>query len=188
MNHSIIHPMNHSIHTRLATPADAPALALVAQQTFIDTYAEKNDPISMREHVQDFFGVAQQLAEILDPQYRNILLLNDEHIIGFAQVVQKPAPACVTEYLMPNQSSKTIALYRYYVDKAWHGKGVATSLLTAALDAAKQAQADHIWLTVWQFNPRAIAYYKKMGFTQVGETHFQFAQERQTDFVMMKAL
>lgn len=171
--------MQKNIFTRLATPADAEPLAHLAKQTFIDTYAETNDAESMREHVQTYFGKAQQLAEINDPHYSNILLFADEQMIGFAQVVQKPAPACLNQ-------DKVIALYRYYLDKTWHGKGVASILLNAALIAAKQAQADSMWLTVWEFNPRAIAYYKKMGFTQVGETHFQFAQEVQTDFVLVR--
>lgn len=171
--------MQKNIFTRLATPSDAYQLAQLAKQTFIDTYAATNDAQSMREHVQTYFGEAQQLAEINDPHYSNILLCADEQLIGFAQVVQKPAPACVTE-------DKSIALYRYYLDKAWHGKGVANTLLNAAITAAKQASADAMWLTVWEFNPRAIAYYKKIGFTQVGETHFQFAQEVQTDFVLIR--
>jgi ribosomal protein S18 acetylase RimI-like enzyme len=44
-----------------------------------------------------------------------------------------------------------------------------------------------LWLGVWERNPRAIAFYAKCGFVDVGEHAFIFGTEEQTDRVMARA-
>ena len=78
---------------RLAKQEDASALADLARQTFIETYAEQNDAEQIRTHCDKNFGVAQQSKEIADPNYVVILAYHDEALVGFAQVVNNPAPA-----------------------------------------------------------------------------------------------
>ncbi|MEL6322107.1 MAG: N-acetyltransferase, partial [Cyanobacteria bacterium J06626_14] len=69
--------------------------------------------------------------------------------------------------------------------KEWHGRGVAHKLMAKILSTASDAGADHIWLGVWEHNPRAIAFYGKYGFRVVGEHTFQFGSDPQRDLVMM---
>ena len=58
----------------------------------------------------------------------------------------------------------------------------------AALDEARMLGARTAWLGVWEFNPRAIAFYKKCGFMLVGDHDFLFADVVQTDLVMSRPL
>jgi ribosomal protein S18 acetylase RimI-like enzyme len=54
-----------------------------------------------------------------------------------------------------------------------------------------QAQARHartLWLGVWEHNPRAIAFYRKRGFQDVGSHEFLLGQDRQTDRLMVLAI
>jgi GNAT superfamily N-acetyltransferase len=76
---------------------------------------------------------------------------------------------------------------RFYVDRPWIGRGVAQHLMNAALDEARSLGAKTIWLGVWEFNPRAIAFYRKCGFELVGDHEFLFADVVQTDLVMSRA-
>jgi hypothetical protein len=41
-----------------------------------------------------------------------------------------------------------------------------------------------VWLSVWDQNPRAIAFYRKVGFEDVGSTEFGVGSDRQTDRIM----
>jgi diamine N-acetyltransferase len=41
---------------------------------------------------------------------------------------------------------------------------------------------------VWKENPRGIAFYKKWGFTIVGEQGFQMGEELQEDWIMSRQL
>ena len=58
-------------------------------------------------------------------------------------------------------------------------------LLRAA--AAKRGAAT-VWLTVWNQNPRAIAFYRTMGFTNAGRVSFHLGNDEQTDFLMVRSL
>jgi ribosomal protein S18 acetylase RimI-like enzyme len=41
-----------------------------------------------------------------------------------------------------------------------------------------------MWLGVWEHNPRAIAFYHKHGFVDVGDHVFLLGEDPQTDIIM----
>lgn len=54
--------------------------------------------------------------------------------------------------------------------------------------AALELGGRHLWLGVWERNPRAIAFYVKQGFTKVGSHDFIVGSDRQTDWVFTSPL
>jgi ribosomal protein S18 acetylase RimI-like enzyme len=60
--------------------------------------------------------------------------------------------------------------------------------MDAVLSEAQARQARTLWLGVWERNPRAIAFYRKRGFQDVGSHEFLLGQDRQTDRVMVLAI
>ncbi|MBY0573369.1 MAG: GNAT family N-acetyltransferase [Undibacterium sp.] len=166
---------------RRATADDAAALAQLARRTFVESYASLCDEQAMRNHCDRHFGEAQQRAEILDPHYVVLLLYVGEELVGLAQVVRRTLPACLTQ-------TNAIALQRYYLLQTWQGKGLGQALLNAVIEAALSLGGVYLWLSVWEKNPRAIAYYLKAGFACMGETGYLFDDEMQTDLVMLKQI
>jgi ribosomal protein S18 acetylase RimI-like enzyme len=79
-------------------------------------------------------------------------------------------------------------LYRFYVDRSAHGSGVAQQLMAAARAAAREFGGRHLWLSVWERNPRALSFYKKEDFVDVGSTDFYVGSDRQTDRVLLASL
>jgi ribosomal protein S18 acetylase RimI-like enzyme len=75
-----------------------------------------------------------------------------------------------------------------YVSKEWHGKGVAQDLMAASIVMAEESNADHVWLGVWERNPRAIAFYRKLGFSEVGDHVFVLGADPQRDIIMTREL
>ena len=57
-----------------------------------------------------------------------------------------------------------------------------------ALDAARELGGQHVWLGVWERNARAMAFYRKAGFGEIGVTHYVVGSDRQTDRVFLAAL
>jgi ribosomal protein S18 acetylase RimI-like enzyme len=45
-----------------------------------------------------------------------------------------------------------------------------------------------MWLSVWQKNPRAIAFYQKWGFEIAGTATFTIGSDVQTDWIMGRGL
>jgi GNAT superfamily N-acetyltransferase len=166
------------VHIRPATVEDATALAAFAARTFVETFAESNTPEDMQAHVARSYGVAQQTAELTEAGAVTLLAEQNGRLIGYAQLRRAAAPACVV-------APGVIELHRFYVERAAHGTGAAQQLMRAVEDAARAAGARHLWLGVWEHNPRAIRFYEKCGFVDVGSHAFVLGADRQIDRIMI---
>ena len=163
---------------RAGTVQDAAALAAFAARTFAETFAADNSVADMQAHVSRAYGVAQQTAELTSPSVITLIAEADGRLVGYAQLRRGPAPPCV-------QPEETVELHLFYVDAPAHGTGVAQGLMAAVRDAAGAAGAGHVWLGVWERNARAIRFYAKCGFVDVGSHDFVLGTDRQTDRVMV---
>lgn len=179
---------------RLATVSDAEELAALASRTFFDTYAAQNTADDMRAHISRSYEAAIQRAEIQDESMRTLLAVDGaDRAIGYAQLrLRDPRhaePACVINPPPPAEPMPNpMEIWRFYVDKPWHGRGVAQRLMNATLALARSLGARSVWLGVWEKNPRGIAFYRKCGFEHIGEHDFIFADQPQTDLVMARAV
>ena len=63
--------------------------------------------------------------------------------------------------------------------------GLAHRLMAAAMDAARELGGRHLWLSVWERNSRAIAFYGKHGFRDVGAEDFWVGADCQTDRILV---
>ena len=54
------------------------------------------------------------------------------------------------------------------------------------LARAGRGGADQVWLGVWEHNPRAIAFYRKHGFVEVGAQVFQLGGDPQRGLVFVR--
>jgi diamine N-acetyltransferase len=165
---------------RLATVDDAPALATLGAKTFEDTYAAFNTAENMALHLAGTFTPELQRVEIEDPN-GFILVAQALDLIAYAHVTRELVPPAVGDI-------GALEIKRFYVDRAWHGLGVAQRLMTETCRAAAARGARSVWLTVWNQNPRAIAFYRKVGFADAGTIPFQLGNDLQTDFLMVRAL
>jgi ribosomal protein S18 acetylase RimI-like enzyme len=170
----------HQETIRYAVPDDAAALASLGARTFRDTYAAFNTAENMALHVASTFSPEQQRVEIEDPK-GFILVAHAPELVAYAQVTREIVPPAVGD-------AHALEIKRFYVDRAWHGLGVAQRLMTQTFQAAAERGASIVWLTVWDQNPRAIAFYHKVGFADAGIFPFQLGNELQNDILMVKGL
>src|SRR5215213_9901164 len=129
---------------RLADVADAPWLAALAERTFRETYSAFNTPEDMERYVAEHFGPARQAAELRDPAMATLVADVEGRPAGYVQLAPGGAPAGVGE--------APIEIHRFYVDRSWHGRGVAQQLMDAAADAARARGGRTLWLGVWERN------------------------------------
>ena len=175
--------MSHRIVIiRPATSADAAALASFGERTFREAFGPDNRPEDVDAYVSTTYSAERQDAEIADPDRITFVGECEGMLAAFAQLrANGTAPDCVT-------GPAPIELLRFYVDRPWQGRGVAHELMDTVVDAARSRGARTIWLGVWERNPRAIAFYEKHGFRDVGCQPFKLGGDDQTDRVMARAL
>lgn len=164
---------------RFARPDDAPALAALAEATFRATFAAANTPEDMARHCATSYGDAIQAAEIADPGRLTLLCEDARRLVGYAQLRWGRPPPCVVA-TAPGE------IQRLYVIAAAHGRGAAHDLMAACLDVLAGRGSDVAWLGVWERNPRAIAFYRKAGFRDVGDHVFELGHDAQRDVVMAR--
>jgi ribosomal protein S18 acetylase RimI-like enzyme len=162
---------------RRAEAADAAALAALAERTFRAAFEADNTAEDMAAHAARSYSTDRQAAEIADPQLRTLVAESDGDLVGYAQLKHGPPPLCVAD-------AAPLELARFYVDAAWHGRGLAQALMRAAVEAAAACGAQTLWLGVWERNPRAIRFYRKVGFAEVGTQIFRLGSDDQQDLVM----
>ena len=166
---------------RRGIAADAPVLSALARDTFFETFASSNDAGDMALHLERAYGVAQQTAELIDPSVTTLLVEEAGETVAYAQVRTGHAPDCVT-------GGAPAELWRFYVQRGWHGRGIAQALMAQVVADAAASGAKTLWLGVWEHNLRARAFYVKCGFVDVGEHVFLFGTDPQTDRVMARSL
>lgn len=59
---------------------------------------------------------------------------------------------------------RAIELKRLYFAQHTHGNGLATKLMQFNLELARKMQYQRVYLSVWEHNERAKAFYRKLGF------------------------
>jgi ribosomal protein S18 acetylase RimI-like enzyme len=166
---------------RPAVTDDAAALAVFAERVFRDTFGPHNRVEDMDAYCGGAFGLARQRHELLDPARHTILAYLGGVLVGYAQLRTAPPPSFVT-------GEAPIEILRFYIDGQWHGRGVAQALMTNVIDTARQRAARTLYLSVWDLNHRAIAFYARYGFAHVGSRDFKLGADLQVDYVMMRRL
>ena len=132
-------------------------------------------------HCHASYGKAIQAGEIAAANWLTLLSEEDGRLLGFAQLRWGGAPECVV-------AGSPGEIQRLYVARDWHGKGVAQALMHACLEALRARGSDVAWLGVWERNPRALAFYRKSGFVEVGDHVFTVGTDPQRDVVMARPL
>lgn len=178
------------VTVRPATPDDAERLSAFARRTFDETFAADNTPADMAAYLDSAFTPALQAAELHDPRAAILVAeaaadAEDDGapaIAGYAHLVfGGDAPAGVA-------GPAPAELKRFYVDRTFHGRGAAAHLMDAAIATALARGARTLWLGVWERNARAIAFYERRGFADVGAQRFVLGSDVQTDRVMARAI
>ena len=172
------------LHIRRATPADAPALSASASLWFEETFGAQNDPEDMRRYLGKAFSPAQQSAELSDPRRVTLLAEEGGELAGYVYLHRTPPGGA--HHGVP--AGEAVEIQRFYVSSRHHGHGVARKLMEAAMETAREMGGELLWLGVWEHNTRAIRFYQKHGFADVGEQDFVLGTDLQHDRVMTRPL
>ncbi len=171
------------ISIRRVTIDDASALSVIARQTFYDTFTGTCSEEDMRSFLDEFYNEEQLGKELMD----------EETFCFFAESEGSPVAYLHFKEDYNNfpliKKWKALELKRIYVQKEFHGKGIAQQLMDFILAFATENKYEVVWLGVWEHNVRAQRFYEKYGFEFSGHTHdFPIGDTPQTDVWLWKFL
>ena len=176
--------MTHVIRT--ATADDAGRLAALAAVTFPLACPPGSPPADIAAHLAKTLSEPNFRAYLADPDVTVLVIDAGGELRGYSLMVARatrdPDVAAVLTELPSTELSKC------YVHPDHHGLGAAAELMHASIAAAAGAGARGLWLGVNNQNARAIRFYEKSGFRQVGTKSFTLGNTVEHDFVMERAL
>lgn len=173
--------MSGQLRVRQGSQSDAVTIAALATQVFLDTYATHGvRPDLAREVFQEYSEQAftVRFAEV---SCKFIVAERDDALVGFAEIhcsnVQCPAG-----------DVRGAELVRLYVQPRAQRGGVGGLLISESEALVAARSLSSLWLTVWEGNANALAFYRHIGYADVGVTTYSFQGHTYGNRVLAKQL
>ncbi len=167
---------------RRAGASDAEALSHIGAATFLESYTEIIDGPDMITHCTRQHSRAVYDTYLADPSAA----------VWIAEFTATGAPVgyavnCAPDLPITLQDGD-VELKRIYAFSRFHGAGIGQALMLASIDDARLRGAPRLLLGTYQDNHRAVAFYKRHGFTLAGTRQFQVGTKLFDDIVMARTL
>lgn len=164
------------IEYRKANSSDIVKLSVLFKQVYIATYGVEGVSDEFANFITKQFA-PERLEGILDnltvAAYKN-------NLVGVAEIqMEKKCP--VGDLIAPE-------LNKLYILEWFCGRGIGEQLLEMAESMVKAKGIDKIWLWVLDSNSRAINFYRKHGYKDIGQASFQMEVNSYDNLVMVKEL
>ena len=166
---------------RLAEPVDAELLAELGRSSFYEAFAEETAPEDMAEHLRRAFKIDDITEQLNDDQSLFIIIEISSVAAGYAYLHPGDPPDCV-------RAPSPVQLNRFYLRKDYYGRNVGNTLMKACLEFARSRGFQSVWLSTWEFNHRASAFYKKWKFEIAGRAKFTIGSDIQNDNIFVRSI
>jgi ribosomal protein S18 acetylase RimI-like enzyme len=167
---------------RRATEADAAALALVGAATFLDTYADRIKGPDIVAHAAVRHSEVFYAKSLADPHLRIwVAQTPSDAIIGYLLLGPATLPA-------DEPHADDLEIVRIYVLSRFHKTGIGHRLMQLAIVEARERRARRLVLGVYKGNEKALAFYARQGFSQIGTRSFTVGTTTFDDYVLGRSL
>ena len=170
-----------SIALRKCTIRDFDVLRELSIKTYYETFAHLNTPEDMAAYLEDAFNVDKLMAELKDNNSEFYFLYYNEKLAGYLKLNEAPSQTDIND-------KSALEIERIYVSSEFQGEGLGRYLMEQAISMAAERNKKYAWLGVWEKNEKAIRFYKKNGFYEIGTHTFVMGEDVQNDYVMRKDL
>ncbi|WP_024770969.1 GNAT family N-acetyltransferase [Aquimarina macrocephali] len=154
------------IKIKIATKADTEVLALLGRLTWVESHGHYiEDKSDVLKYLNENFSVFKTKQNINNPKQLFYIIYADDLPVGYAKLVVNASNENIT-------SQNSCQLERIFILNDFIPLKIGQQLLTFVEEQAKKLQLDTMWLTVYIKNNRAIRFYERNEFKNVGELNF----------------
>ena len=168
---------------RPAVDADAPALAALGRQTFVDTFvagfAIPYPADDLTAFLDASFSPEAIRTKLKEPGAAWWVAERDGALLAFANTGPNTLPH-------PDARASHAELRRLYVAKAAQGLGLGTKLLAVSLDWMEAHTDGPLWIGVWSGNRKAQKLYEAYGFEKAGEYQYPVGRWLDDEFILRR--
>lgn len=169
------------MRVRRALPADAARLSLLGRATFLESYAHLLPVEDILEHAEKQHAPGRY-ADWLANSSCHCWLAEAAGGAPVGYLVGTPP-----DLPLPDMDPRDLEVRRVYVLHRFQGLGLGRWLMDEALTSAAAAGYRRILLGVYSRNEHALAFYARLGFTQVGTREFRVGAHDYHDYILQRA-
>lgn len=156
-------------------------MSRMGRLTFTQSYASIIPAEELASYTSRAFSLEQIGAELGTAEITYLLALAGTGPCGYSKLAPSPPPPAVG-------NTKPVELARLYVLPEWTGKGIGTMLIEKSLAAALEQGCRSCWLRVWRGNERAISFYRRWGFHEVGSEPYNVGKCSRMVLILIRSL
>jgi GNAT superfamily N-acetyltransferase len=173
-----------AVRIATADSVDTVELAAVAARTFPLACPPSVTPENIASFIDANLSDTRFAEYLADPQRLILAAGHEGRIVGYAMLIRGVNDDPDVRRAVDIRPAAELS--KMYVLPEWHGSGVSTALMDAALAAATEWGAGCVWLGVNQKNQRAQQFYRKCGFAVNGTRSFRLGAHLEHDYVMVR--
>lgn len=166
---------------RIAKVEDAEIIALLARTTFTETFGHN---FRNKQDLLDYYDKTFSVSKIRESigKENNVFWISffNELPVGYAKLKKFSNTGFIN-------SDKVSQLQKIYILKDFLSKKIGYEMQAEMFKEAIKIGNKYIWLSVLESNNRAISFYAKNGFSEIGKHTFEIGQENFTYIAMKKA-
>ena len=156
---------------------DLHELVAISRSTFFETFAAFNTKEDMDKYFAENLSYDHLLKEFNTPGTKFYFYKDKGEITGYLKLN-------FDANIQGINDPHAIEIARVYVKASHHGKQQGYTMFLFTCELALHHSSEYIWLGVWKQNPKAIAFYQKIGFEIFGEHTFILGNDVQYDHLM----
>ncbi len=171
-----------TVTIREARSADVPALVALAALTFPLACPPGTGEMDIAAHLGAHLGPNNFAGFVADPCAAVLVARERGALLAYSVLLAvPPSDGAVAAVLT---TPPAIELSKFYVHPGHHGSGTARLLMDGSINRARDDGGRSVWLGVNNENARAVRFYGKCGFREVGTKTFRLGSRVEHDFVM----
>ena len=166
---------------REANRQDAELIVALGKRAFHEAFAEQTAPEDMAAYLKTTFPIDEIKSQLSNEASLYLIIYLQADPVGYAYLYPTPAPESIKD-------PGAIQLIRFYLLKKTYGLGVGNALMQTCLDESRARNYRSVWLSSWELNGRANAFYKRWQFKVVGRQKFVVGSDVQNDHIFRRDL
>ena len=170
------------IKIEIAKEANTGVLALLGRITYAESHGhfidDKND---LLQYSNEAFSVSRTKQDINNPKNLFYIIYKDDLAVGYAKLVLNAFHESVV-------SQNNCRLERIYILNEFIPMKIGQQFLNFVEEKARALQLDTMWLSVYIKNNRAIRFYQRNDFKNVGALNFLVNGNKYESIVFSKKL
>jgi ribosomal protein S18 acetylase RimI-like enzyme len=170
------------IEIRKAKGTDVELLALIGRLTYVESHShfidDKND---LTKYINEAFSVSKTKQDLNSSKNLFYIIYANNLPIGYTKLVLNEMHKSIT-------SQNICRLEKIYILNEFIPLKIGQRLLTFIENKAKELKFDTMWLTVYTKNKRAIRFYERNDFNEVGKISFLVNKKDYINLVFSKKL